>query len=65
MADLAVDALSNSLARENALKRYVEHVSPNLLRAYLLDHLTDAHPDEVDKFVVLLRAQGAVPAKTP
>lgn len=54
---------SNYHAREEALKVYLDKLHPNLLRSYLCDHLTDAHPHEVDKFVVLLRATGAVPAK--
>jgi hypothetical protein len=54
---------SNYQAREYALKAYIDSIPANLLRAYLIDHITDAHPHEVDKFVVLLRATGAVPAK--
>lgn len=49
--------------REEALKVYIMDLAPNLLRAYLVDHITDAHPHEVDKWVVLLRAQNDVPAK--
>jgi len=54
---------SNYQEREDALKTYIDSIPANLLRAYLTEHITDAHPHEVDKWVVLLRATGAVPAR--
>lgn len=60
---VATATASNYQAREDALKDYIWRLHPNLLRDYLAEHLTDAHPHEVDKFVVLLKATGAVPAK--
>lgn len=49
--------------RAAALKMYVEKLSPNLIRAYVLDLLDDASDAEIEKFVVALHAQNAVPPK--
>lgn len=54
---------SNADNRSDALCRYVVLLSPNLLRAYVLDMIDMAAPQEVDKLVVALHAQNAVPAK--
>ena len=53
----------NIQAREEALQRHVENLSPNLLRAYLLDLLTDARPEFTDMMVNALHANNNVPAK--
>lgn len=50
--------------RRDALATYVDRLSPNLLRAYVIDNLiTDAAPEAIDKLVVAFQAGHAVPAK--
>lgn len=50
--------------RRDALAAYVDRLSPNLLRAYVIDNLiTDAGHDQVDKLIVAFNAGGAVPGK--
>lgn len=56
-------ASSNSKRREEALAMYVENLSPNLLRAYVLDMIKDAPPQRVDEFIVAFKAQNDVPRK--
>lgn len=55
--------ITNADRRRDALARHVQTMSANLLRAYVLDMLDLAPPAEVDKLIVALRAQDAVPAK--
>lgn len=47
--------------KAEALKIYVERLSPNLLRAYVLDMIEDAPPEEIEKMVVAFKAQNDVP----
>lgn len=54
---------ANAIKRAEALKVHVENLSPNLLRAYVLDMLELAPDQEVDKLVVAFHAQSAVPGK--
>lgn len=49
--------------RATALKMHIEKLSPNLLRAYVLDMVELAPDSEIDKYVVAFRAQSAVPPK--
>lgn len=50
--------------RRAALADYVDRLSPNLLRAYVLDNLiADASPEAIDKLVVAFQAGHAVPTK--
>ena len=50
--------------RRDALARYINRLSPNLLRAYVLDNLiADAGPEAIDKLVVAFQAGHAVPPK--
>jgi hypothetical protein len=49
--------------RKKALIERINTMSPNLLRAYLVEMLTDAAPQDVEKFIVALRAQNFVGAK--
>lgn len=48
-------------AKAEALKAYIARLSPNLIRAYVLDMVEDAPPAEIDKLVVVFRAQNDVP----
>lgn len=47
--------------KRQALMQYINRISANLLRAYVLDMLEDAPPAEVEKFVVAFKAQNDVP----
>lgn len=49
--------------RAAALRVHIERLSPNLIRAYVLDMIEDAAPIEIDKMVVAFHAQNSVPAK--
>ncbi len=55
--------VTNDDRRRDALHRHIDRLSPNLLRAYVLDILDCAPPELVDKMVVAFHAQNAVPAK--
>lgn len=55
--------ITNADRRRAALHRHVDQLSPNLIRAYVLDMLDMAPPEEVDKLIVSMHAQHAVPAK--
>lgn len=45
---------------EAALTQHIEKLSPNLIRAYVLDMIKDAETSELEKFVVAFKAQNAV-----
>lgn len=55
--------LTNAGRREAALLEVIENLPANLLRAYVHEYLEGQSPDEIDKWVVALRAQDKVPAK--
>ncbi len=46
--------------RRAALEVYINRLSPNLLRAYVIELLKDAPESEVAKLVVAFRAQNVV-----
>lgn len=50
-------------ARELALKQHIERLSPNLLRAYVLDMVDYASDVDIDRYVVAFHGQNAVPRK--
>lgn len=45
---------------EAALTAHIDALSPNLIRAYILDMVKDAETTELQKFVVAFKAQNAV-----
>lgn len=47
--------------KAQALKQYINRLSPNLLRAYVLDMVEGAPPAEIEKLVVAFKAQNDVP----
>lgn len=46
--------------RAQQLKVHIEKMSPNLVRAHVLDMLELAPPEEVEKLIVAFGAQNAV-----
>lgn len=55
--------LANFKERENALKRHIRDLAPNLVKEYICELLTGADDKTIDLFVITMRAQNAVPAK--
>jgi hypothetical protein len=47
-------------ARALALKMHIEKLSPNLIRASVLDMIQDAPPEEIEKLIVAFQAQNTV-----
>jgi hypothetical protein len=52
--------VSKADQRAEALKAHIDKLSPNLIRAYVLDMIEDAPPAEVEKLIVAFQAQNAV-----
>ncbi len=46
--------------RAAALKAHIDKLSPNLIRAYVLDMIELAPPAEIEKLIVAFQAQNAV-----
>lgn len=48
------------ITREEALKAYITKLPAELLRAYVIDLVTDAPDNEIEKLVVAFKAQNEV-----
>jgi hypothetical protein len=59
-----VTIVANLKDRENALIRHVRGLAPNLVKEYLCEFLSGVDDRTIDLFVITMRAQSAVPAKT-